>query len=193
MSGTGTSVGSHAGVALRGVSRDDVARARRRVVLNVRRSACVFRGENPRDGAKRSGRGRRGGRSRRTLFLQQGGVFGAGGHHRVCSICADEGGGGGSAANGRGKATIESETPGRSVATRAIARVDPVVPRSRHRRAANDETRDVPEETFETMRSRGDAACGVLSGVRQQGLARGFFDRQISKTRVSVTKKCDHD
>jgi len=98
VSGTGTSVGSHAGVALRGVSRDDVARARRRVVLNVRRSACVFRGENPRDGAKRSGRGRRGGRSRRTLFLQQGGVFGAGRHHRACSICADEGGGGGSAA-----------------------------------------------------------------------------------------------
>lgn len=91
----------------------------------------------------------------------------------------------------RGEATIESETPGRLI--RAVARVDPVVPRSRHRRAANDETRDVPEETFETMRSRGDAACGVLSGVRRQRLARGFFDRQISKTRVSVTKKCDPD
>jgi hypothetical protein len=185
-------VGSHAGVALRGVSRDDVARARRRVVLNVRRSACVFRGENPRDGAKRSGRGRRGGRSRRTLFLQQGGVFGAGRHHRACSICADEGGGGGSAARTK-RRSHDRKRNTRQTHPRAVARVDPVVPRSRHRRAANDETRDVPEETFETMRSRGDAACGVLSGVRRQRLARGFFDRQISKTRVSVTKKCDPD
>jgi hypothetical protein len=37
---------------------------------------------------------------------------------------------------------------------------------ARQRRAANDETRDAPEERFETMRSRGDAACGVLSRVR---------------------------
>ena len=47
MSGTGTSVGVHAGVALRGVSRDDVARARRRVVLNVRRRRVrVSRGKS---------------------------------------------------------------------------------------------------------------------------------------------------
>ena len=147
------------------------------VALNVLEGKSTGRSEEK--------RGRCGGaRSRRTLFLQQGSVFGAGRHHRACSICADEGGGAGSAARPKSKATIESETP----EVRAIARVT----RWRHarqRRAANDETRDAPEEKFETMRSRGDAACGVLSRVRA-GKARAWVLRgaEIESSALGVTR-----
>lgn len=126
------------------------------VALNVLEGKSTGRSEEKR---RRCG----GARSRRTLFLQQGGVFGAVRHHRACSICADEGGGAGSAARPKSKATIESETPGRS---REQSLASTRWRHARQRRAASDETRDAPEERFETMRSRGDAACGVLSRVR---------------------------
>jgi hypothetical protein len=91
------------------------------------------------------------------------------------------------------KAKPRSKAKHPAVSSEAIARVDPVVQRARHRRAANDETRDVPEETFETMRSRGDAACGVLSRVRRQGLARGFSRRVRSSGLVLHKNVIMHD